>query len=389
MKSFIKLLSISTIIASTPAFAQEHHGHSHGGHSHSASSSRTGINLGGVIDFQAAFRDHDLKHGSFSRENVFKNDTEVHVTVNQVADNGLRYGAVIQLEADVTEADKEEGLNADKTYLYLESNYGRLELGSNSDAAHALGVDASTFARATGGIHGDLENYINMPHGHGHGHGHSHDFVLSPTLPLAHNHGESEDATKITYYTPRTSGFQFGASFIPDSGNVGTAAGFTSDADEHQFSNVMNVALQHSGKIGEVGTLASISGEFGNAETAEDEDLAAGSLGLNVNYQGITVGGNYSYWGDSMTEVTDAVGDGYSWSLGAGYATGPIGVSLGYLNGELKDNTSEIISLGADYKLAPGLVPYAELSFFNFDAVDQTWEDTDGTLFILGTTLVF
>lgn len=388
MKSFIKLLSISTIIASTPAFAQEHHGHSHGGHSHSASSSRTGINLGGVIDFQAAFRDQDLTHGSFARENVFKNDTEVHVTVNQVADNGLRYGAVIELEADVTEADKKEGLNGDKTYLYLESNYGRLELGSNSDAGHALGVDASTFARATGGIHGDLESYVHMPHAAG-SHGHSHDFILSPSLPLAHNHGESEDATKITYYTPRVSGFQLGASYIPDSGNVGTAAGFTSDNDEHQFENVMNLALQHSGKVGDIGTLASISGEFGTAESNHDEDLRAGALGLNLSYQGFVVGGSYAYWGDSMTEVSDTVDAGNSWSLGAGYEAGPFGVSVGYLNGEFKDNTSEIVSIGTDYKLAPGLVPYAELSFFNFDAADQTWEDTDGTLFILGTTLVF
>lgn len=385
MKTFAKLLGITTILAATNAQAHEEaHKHLRMPEGHQQ---KTGVIVGGIIDFQSAYREEDQQHSTYSRNTVFKNDTEVHVHVNQIADNGARYGAVVELEADVTAADKDEGLNADKTYLYLESNLGRLELGSNSDAGHTLGVDASTFARATGGVHGDIEDYIHIPHGHGAGP--HHPFIHSPGLPLAHDHGASEDATKITYYTPRNSGFQFGASYIPDSGNVGTAAGFTTDADSDNYENVVNLGVQHSGRLGEIDTLASITGEFGNAESAVTEDLAAVAAGLNLSYAGFTVGGNYSYWGDSMKPVASTADDAHSWSVGAGYETGPFGVSIGYLNGEFMENNSEIVSVGADYQLAPGLVPYVEVNFFDFEWANPATTGNNGTYAIVGTTLSF
>src|SRR5690606_24387431 len=131
-----------------------------------------------------------------------------------------------------------------------------VELGSNVDAGHLLSVDASSFARGTGGIHGILEEYIFLPEteeeeedeaagGDTHEHEHLHPFIIHPTLPLASRHGVSSDATKITYISPRFSGFQVGGSFIPDSGNVGSAAGFTTDRDDAQYENVVNLAAQY------------------------------------------------------------------------------------------------------------------------------------------------
>ena len=51
------------------------------------------------------------------------------------------------------------------------------------------------------------------------------------------------------------------------------------------------------------------------------------------------------------------------------------------------------MSIGADYKLAPGLVPYVEVSFFEADDnvtdVAGASEDNEGTVFIVGTALNF
>src|SRR5690606_16667833 len=134
----------------------------------------------------------------------------------------------------------------DKTYLFLENGCGRIELGNNAGAAATMAVDASNFASGTGGIHGDWDNYIHFPHDHG-GHpygvvasgGHAHAFIHSPSLPLGNAHGVNEDATKMTYYSPRFQGVQLGLSYAPDSSNGGTAVGFTGTHDNGNFEDVV------------------------------------------------------------------------------------------------------------------------------------------------------
>src|SRR5205085_28011 len=130
---------------------------------------------------------------------------------------GFRYGAVIELEADASPADYEQGFNADKTYLFLETRFGRLEMGANTDAASTLKVDASNFARATGGIHGDwmlIPSFPGTTPG-ATGHAAHGNFIVMPALPLHAMHGASEDANKLTYYTPNFSGLQAGFSYSP------------------------------------------------------------------------------------------------------------------------------------------------------------------------------
>ncbi len=385
------LFAVSTLAIITASSAQAHDGEAHKHHHLRMDEGHfeTGLQIGGFHNFQTGWVDEDMHPRN--RDVRFRNDTEIHVHYNGQADNGLQYGMAVELEADVTEADREEGVNADKTYLFLQGTFGRVELGSNSDAGHALGVDASTFARATGGAHGDYDNWITFPHHHGHGGGsHSHtDFIHAPGLPLASQHGPAEDANKLTYYTPVLSGVQGGVSFIPDSGDVGTAAGFTTDADDDQFENVVNGAIQYQTQVGAVGVLASVSGEFGSAESAMAEDLAALGGGINLSYAGFTIGGSYHNWGDTFTMETDNLDDGFTWTAGVGYETGPYGISYNYLNSELKENAFNTHVVGVDYGLAPGLTPYAEIYFFDADIADATESDNNGMLLLSGINLAF
>jgi hypothetical protein len=73
------------------------------------------VSVGGFIDFQAGISDQDVD--TDVRNLKFQNDTEVHVSVSGKADNGIGYGAVVELESDG------EGLNADKIYIYLEGDF--------------------------------------------------------------------------------------------------------------------------------------------------------------------------------------------------------------------------------------------------------------------------
>lgn len=336
----------------------------------SANAQSPKVTVGGFLDFQAGFADQDLDAGV--RDYHFANDSEVHISVDGRSDNGLGYGAVIELEADVTADAEGEGLNSDKTYLYLDGGWGRTEMGSNISASDALRVDASTFARGTGGIDGDFHRFANV-------------LYITPELPTAQKSilgGAAEDATKLTYYTPRFSGFQAGLSYAPDSGDTGTSAAFTGDVNG-DFENVFHGGLNYNGQISSVGLAASATGEIGDGELPGQDDLQAWALGLNLSYMGFTLGGHWMDWDDSIGADVDA------WSLGAGYVTGPFGLSVTWLDADIDglDDVSEL-SFGADYQLAPGLVPYAELTFYEGVSRNAVFEN-DATVFILGTQLTF
>lgn len=366
---FSKVLALSTVLTaiSAPAWAEA-----------------PKVTLGGEIEFQSGFINQEsaFSTGSFSRDTKFANDTEIHVNAEGRADSGLVYGATIELEADVTADARGEGVNADKTYIYLEGNFGRAEFGNQEDVATTIVTNASTIARASGGIEGDAELYFN-PAGAGGG-----SFIHLPNLPLKFAGGAQEDATKIIYYTPKYNGFQLGLDFIPDSGNSGSAAGFTTDTDAGDFENVVQAGLSYEHEFSNgIGLVTSIVGEFGESEVATAEDLSAYQAGLKLSYEGFSAVASYADWGDSGMAVGTS-GDADFWTAGASYETGPYGVSVTYLNSDNAGNEFNNTVIGADYQLAPGLVPYAEISFFNFDEAGTT-VDNEGTLLLLGTTLTF
>jgi hypothetical protein len=361
------------------------------------------VSVGGSLNFQAGFTDQEAGYrapntSGNSRNQKFANDTRVVVKAQGKADNGLTYGGVVSLLADVSTANDNSGLNSDKTYLFLESNFGRFEAGSNVGVSKTLKVDASTFARATGGIDGDWYRYVNANVGTTSG---VTNYILTPDLPLdagITGRGDSENASKITYYTPRFAGFQAGASYIPDSGNRGTAAAFSGKSDNKQFREAFDLGLNYTGQFNQVGVAASATTQWGNSEFrgatagSVQRDLRSYALGLDVNFYGFTVGGSWADLRRSGQPTTLPAGssrDQDFWTLGAAYVQGPIGASVTYLNSDRQDNKFDNVSIGADYQLAPGLVPYAEVSFFDIDARVPAVRDNSGTVLLLGTQLTF
>lgn len=357
------------------------------------------VTVGGSIDFQAGMTDQkkDYRTGANSRNGKFANDTNVDVKVAGKADNGLVYGANIRLLADVTASNDDSGLNADRTYTFIESNFGRIEAGSNVGATKTLKVDASTFARATGGIDGDWYRFVNgdltdLDVGTGAAH---LVYAMTPDLPTDAGileRGDTENATNVSYYSPRYSGLQLGVTYTPDTGNRGTAAAFTTKYNTRQYGNVFSGGLNYKKSFDKVGVAASATGEYGDSENSTLEDLSAYALGLNATYANFTVGGSYGNWMKSgqVKGATQNKQVDY-WTLGGAYVQGPVGASLTYLNSNRRENKFSNVSLGADYQLAPGLVPYAELSFVKFDpnrAISSS-RTNDGTVFLLGTQLNF
>lgn len=341
------------------------------------------VTLAGELKFQAAAVDQEgaFETGAFSRDVKFANDTEIDVKVEGITDSGLTYGAIIQLEADVTADARGEGLNSDKTYLYGEGRYGRIELGNQEGVPAYMAINSTSIAHGTGGTEGDFELYTNPVGALGAG------FVILPNLPIQTIGGNTEDTTKIVYYTPKFSGFQFGIDYAPDSGNGGTAAGFTTDADAGDYENLLQAGLSYEHEWSGVGFAASIVGETGESEVAAQEDLAAYQAGLKLHYDSFSIAGSYGDWGDSGQAI-GANADVTFWTAGIAYENGPLGLSATYFDSDAAGNAFNNIALSADYQLAPGLMPYAEVSFFEFDEAG-TPIDNEGTVFLTGAMVSF
>lgn len=413
------LLSTSALVglAATGAFAG---GNNMPAEPVAAAPANTGgltVMVGGVVNSMGALVDQDDNANSTPTtagssdlsDSHIVNDAEIHVTAAGSTEN-FDYGAVVELNANVDSDAEQDGNEADKAYIFAESDdFGRVEFGSNSGASQTLEVDASTIARATGGIEGAWWNFVDtngvstattsdvIGTGVGYAGLPNSVFRLEPNLPVAGDVPGAQDAAKITYYTPRFSGLQLGVSFTPDTGDVGSAANLSAQDNANQFENVYAGGVNFEQDFDGVGLMASIVGESGSAEVSNQNDLQAYSAGLGVSVEGFSVAGNYADLGDSGLATTASQDEQKYWTAGAAYENGPYGISTTYMNSEQSNglagaaggiNELDNIVVGADYQLAPGFTPYVEAAFFELDQAGAT-RDNDGNVIILGAELAF
>jgi predicted porin len=282
-------------------------------------------------------------------------------------------------------------------------------------------VDAASVARATGGINGDWSYFANA----------ADQYLATAALPLAYgtlnnsvanytgDHSE-ENINKVTYYTPRFAGVQVGVSYLPDQSNRGQGsrtgtfvapAGIDRSQDNAGLSdNIFTGGINYDNKFGDVGFTAAVTGERGRAQNNLYEDLAAWNAGAKLSYMGFSLAGSYGDWGKSNTLKTSNSKDTWYWDIGLAYEYGPFGASVTYLNSQFDCGTAAAgngnnancadtgknkfhnISTGVDYKLAPGLTPYAEVSWYKENSAYNTTavsRDNKGYVGIVGTQLNF
>jgi len=353
------------------------------------------VTLGGYSDFQVGFVGEDQDAvGSFGggskRSGAFRNETQLDVKIDGKTDAGLGYGAKFDIAVS-GHADQDNNTDqVNHSWVYLDGAWGRLEGGSTVGATSTMKVDASKIARATGGIDGDFNYFMTATSGR---------VIATPDLMLdygvAQLGDEAQEAiNKVNYYTPRFAGFQAGVSFLFDTtaGDRGIVLSRT-DTQVGEAENVLLGGLNYEGKFDAIGFKAAVTGEWGNAEEPTTEDLRSWNAGAQVDYMGFSVAGSYGSVGDSLQAAATASDeDSNYWTLGAAYEYGPFGASVTYLNSTVDlgatENEFSNLSIGADYKLAPGLTPYAEVSFVELDTAVVA-NRNDATVFIAGTQIAF
>jgi predicted porin len=368
----------------------------------------------------------DSSTGKKLSNNNIATDAYINFNIKGEVKEGLKYGGLIKLNANTSKSKKEMFDNdgkqsiAEQVMAYLESGYGRVEVGNYTGVTESMKVNAGTFASATGGINGDSQYYWNQ---------NTVEekavqekvktktaFLQTANLPtneLGTFGLRGVNAAKINYYTPEFSGFRFGATFTPNTKVHGTASsvtGVVKDKKAAGFKNVFETGLSYTSEIKDVGVKFAVVGEFGknqesgNADlTKNKKNLRAYEVGTNLSYKGFTVGGSYGDWG-KYGASTDANAPEFGrtsyWTAGVGYANGPLSTSVTHLQGKKgiakvgenkKHNTLRNTVIGVDYKVAPGVMPYVEFSSFKMNQASQTDKDNNnkGHMIMTGVKLNF
>lgn len=433
MKKF--LLTTMLVAAVSPAFA----------HDKGAT-----VTLGGSVDTQYGHRQQKNEYKTDAKNALVKNgivnDTKLHVKVDGQA-HGLKYGGLVVLNADTSANKYGSSKIGYQTMVYGETKFGRLEAGTYTGAVESLGVSAAKIARATGGIAGDSRFWFNQNvNVQGFGTPTAltttdllntnviQSFYLNPTLISNKDTGTYSNGSKVTYYTPKFYNLKAGVSFIPDTEQFGTISNLTglnkkvgsngsapdTVVQTEAFRNVVSGGLHFDHKMNEAHVKASLLGEYGTAKSLAvtgltpfgqtspkvgfaRHNLKAWEAGLSVGVRGFTVAGSYGDLGKSGNfkadkNLTNNVNNSRTtyWTAGAAYAHHHMGVSVTYMESK-KGGVQKAgfkpkytnLSFGVDYKVAPGFMPYAEVSSFKLDAKTKTSAKNSGNVFLAGAKLQF
>src|SRR3954462_13170261 len=271
-----KILLGTTAIAAAALYAQ------------SAQAQLT-LSLGGYTEFFGAYYEDDSSNRT-NRE--FQLETEIVVRADGKADNGLLYGAKIELQnsTPTTQGVNSTGVGTDEASVYLAGTWGRLELGDFDGAADTLAIYAPLVGIEQ--IDGDAYDFLTVTPETGPRAG----FVLGvqPTGSLVQA-PDSNDATKISYITPRFVGFQAGVSYAPQSDSE--AQDVVPFKTVGGYKDFWEFGVNYTGEFSGFSVAA---GATGSTATGQDlgvvggpslEDFFAWQAGAQVGYGGFKIGG--------------------------------------------------------------------------------------------------
>lgn len=345
------------------------------------------VSVGGEFIYNVAIYDQDVSAGAGRGYSLGVDEAEIFVEASNIADNGILYGVAFELNAGAAASDN---AGSDEAYAYIDSaSWGRIELGDNDDATDRMYVESDDALVGRLGPDGDASDYFQFGTGGG---------------IAATGNSITGDATKVIYFTPRIGGFQAGASLTPDTGANSGTAGLTETDNDGDFENVVGLGLNWDGSFDKVGLTLSLTGEFGDAETATGAaslgEVETISVGGKISFEAFALGAGYVDLAEqSQTAAARAGGAdaGSYWTVGGSYTTGPWGVSASWFESSkgnttgISDTDIEILSFDASYSVAPGWDIAAALHLIEADNINATAAavNNDGTVFLISNQFNF
>jgi len=378
-----KILLGTTAIAAAALYAQ-------------AAQAQITVSLGGYTEFFGAYYDDDAANRT-SRE--FQLETEIVVRADGKADNGLLYGAKVELQNNGTGG----GVGTDEASVYLSGTWGRIELGDFDGAADTLAIYAPLIGIEQ--IDGDAYDFLDT----GNTAGATVRFGATPFFGLV-KAPDSGDATKIMYLTPRFAGIQAGVSYATQNGSEAQNV-VALKTDTPSYKDFWEFGANYTGTFAGFSVAVGATGSMGSGEDrqfppfalpTELEDFFAWQAGAQIGYGGFKVGGGYIDGDDYGARRNTAAGDATAWHVGASYTAGPFAVGVTYADAE--GAKAGFTTYASDYKtygggvaytVAPGLVLQGDFMYVDEELVGVgaantgVRADNEGYVAVISTRLNF
>ena len=376
------------------------------------------LSFSGFTRVEVSFSDQELNAGRERGYHIETDENYLNWTAKGTADNGLTYAATAKMEFNGAGKGKLSGIvserdriGVDEAYLSFGGDWGSVVMGDDDGADDIMMVGGYSLLTAGFGYDGGYGSQVNF------------STSGSGAQAFASLVGDTSDATKVSYFTPRWNGLQLGVSWTPDSGHTFDEGIGNSPDNDGSLENAVGFGINYKQKHGEVGlkfgaTIGSGSYEdndavhSGIASTDPDkpavkpkaatsggdkEDVTAFSIGGNISYTGVSFGAGYGNNGESGCATTSTLCDkGEWWDVSAQYKFGGTTVAGGYLNstgnpgGDVSDSAIDVWTLGVSHNLAaaPGLRVYGEVTNYSIDR-EGTGKDNEASYVMIGTNLSF
>jgi outer membrane protein OmpU len=319
------------------------------------------VTVGGHTKNYIGFLDQDDDAGDVNSFDMLR-ESELHFNAEGTADNGLTYGFHVE-----SEVDGEDSFEVEESYLYLASNLGRVNLGSEDGANYLLQVAAPS---ADANIDG-LRQYIS-PTQYGVDSLGVSSLNAFDGVGLDYANDISGQEEKITYLSPNWNGLQLGASYTPevtDGDTVGTAGFSLEDAG---LGEAYEAAIRYEGTFNNIGFALGAGYTTVENDTAAQDDIDQWNVAADFDIGAFGIGAVYTQL-DNVGGTPDVDAD--TIVVGADYTTGPFQFGASYLTQDADTvGDSDRYTGGVVYTLTQGLTLRGSVSYLDQDAatgVDQ------------------
>jgi len=356
------------------------------------------LGLGGYMNNYFGFGDTDSDNNTDYGNTGLFSDGEIWFLGNTTLDNGITFGANVQLESFGPSSRGGTADVIDEDFAYIEGSFGRFNIGSENSAAYLMHYAAPNVGAPINS--GWLSTFVPADGAQSGGGGFR-------TPRLSTNLDWNNDENIITYFTPRFAGFQLGVSYAPAVTGSGDGANFPVQANQdEEFHDGFSVGANYVETLGAVDLAVSGGFRYANAPDndgqqsagqldGKDNDLKQYSMGVNVGIAGFTVGGSVGK--ESSGRATDGIG----WDAGVSYGTGPWAVGVTYFQSEVNgrqdidpdpdattfakaDDEDEVqaIEAGVSYAVGPGITASLSVMYVDWEGGNDV--DADGAMGIVG-----
>jgi hypothetical protein len=407
--------------------------------------------------FEKNYLPDGITKNQFNNSQSIGNDTQIYLKSGIMTESKTKYGAVAKFEYNYNTNHNRENPNLDSAFIYQENNFGKFEFGNNKAVNQQMKLGPARFARGAGGINGKYLEHINLsaitsclgancsnvklpqfillaqsPIGHGgYAQGNLYDangtnqFNRSRFRALKDDSFDgAEDATKLSYFSPRIEGAQLGISYTPNTQNQGVTANTNYNLSSIRIEDVFSLGFNYSADFDNIGFGFSATAEKGtsknySANQAPRNNLFAYDLATTITYFGFTFGASYGSWTNSLQQKSGIYSCNYNSNLnlmdqncgnstkkfsdpkyytaGIAYEIGPMAASITGIKTQFQNNNYQAISFGLDYKYKKDLMPYIELTKFAFtsnqvkaaDINQRQIADNSGFVLLTGILLSF